>query len=62
VSGDSEAGYGVLDHFMTYAERIDLAPTVGELKAIWREARRAKKWTAELEARAKDRQAVLELG
>jgi hypothetical protein len=47
---------------MTYAERIDLAPTVGELKAIWREARRAKKWTPELEARAKDRQAVLELG
>jgi hypothetical protein len=62
VSGDSEAGYAVLNHFLSYAERIDLAPTVGELKAIWREARRAKKWTPELEARAKDRQAVLELG
>jgi hypothetical protein len=62
VSGDAKGGYVVLNHFMTYEDRIDLAPTVGELRAIWREARRAKRWTPELEARSKDRQKVLELG
>lgn len=62
VTGDAKGGYAVLNHFMTYEERIDLAPTVGELRAIWREARRAKRWTPELEARSKDRQKVLELG
>jgi len=62
VSGDAKGGYVVLNHFMTYEDRIDLAPTVGELRAIWREARRIKRWTPELEARSKDRQKVLELG
>lgn len=62
VTGDVEAGYAVLNHFLTYEERIELAPTVGELRAIWREARRAKRWTDELEKLGKDRQKVLELG
>jgi hypothetical protein len=54
--------YAIIDHYLSWEERINLAPTVGELKAIWREAKRARQWNAQLERLSEDRKKVLELG
>jgi hypothetical protein len=59
VTGNPQAGYTVVDHIPTWAERIKLAASVGELSDIWQEASRKGQWTDELEALGKRRQSQL---